>query len=457
MDEPPSSWIPVSDDPLRDLVTRLLWVLLLLVINALFVAAEFSLVSVRRSRIVQLASEGNRSAQAVQRAQEQLRQFLSTMQACITMASLAMGWIGASQLAPVFAILLAQLPWALPVGSANLLVFLGLVYLQVLVGELIPKTLAIIYAEQTALSLMGVTSQLRWWLRPLVLLLDGSANLILRALRVPIPDSATLFNAVTAEELQLLIAATGESGSLEAEERELLTNVFEFGETVASEVMIPRTSIDAINETATVQDVLLAVADSGHSRYLVIGESLDDIRGLVHVKEVVAALGRGELSIETAINSFIRPAHFEYESKRVGELLSEMQQQHRAMVVIVDEFGGTAGLITIRDLVEEIVGRISDEVDADDEPDFQVVDERTTIIQAQVDLDDVNEKLLLALPIQDDYQTLGGFVIYQMQKIPQVGERFVYDNIEFTVMGIDGPRLDRIKMHILEPVATTES
>ncbi len=446
----------MSDDPLRDLVTRLLWVLLLLVINALFVAAEFSLVSVRRSRIVQLASEGNRSAQAVQRAQEHLRQFLSTMQACITMASLAMGWIGASQLAPVFEVLLARLPWGLPDGSAHILVFLGLVYLQVLVGELIPKTLAIIYAEQTALSLMGMTSQLRWWLRPLVLLLDGSANVILRAVRVPIPDSATLFNAVTAEELQLLIAATGESGSLEAEERELLANVFEFGETVASEAMIPRTSIDAISETATVQDVLLAVADSGHSRYLVIGESLDDIRGLLNVKEVVAALGRGELSVETTVSSFIRPAHFEYESKRVGELLSEMQQQHRAMVVIVDEFGGTAGLITIRDLVEEIVGRISDEVDADDEPDFQALDEHTTLVQAQVDLDDVNEKLPLSLPIQDDYQTLGGFVIYQMQKIPQAGERFVYENIEFTVMGIDGPRLDRIKVHILEPIATPE-
>ncbi len=170
----------------------------------------------------------------------------------------------------------------------------------------------------------------------------------------------------------------------------------------------------------------------------------------------MAALGRGELSAEMAISSFIRSAHFEYENKRVGELLSEMQQQNRPMVVIVDEFGGTAGLVTIRDLVEEIVGRISDDGDADDEPDFQVLDERTTIIQAQVDLDDVNEKLSLSLPIQDDYQTLGGFVIYQMQKIPQVGERFTYETVEFTVVGIDGPRLDRIKVHSLEPIATPE-
>lgn len=456
MGDPPSILAAVSDDPLRDLATRLLWVLLLLLINALFVAAEFSLVSVRRSRIVQLASEGSLSARAVQRAQEQLRQFLSTMQTCITMASLAMGWIGASQLAPVIEVLLAQLPWSVPAGSANIAVFLSLVYLQVLVGELIPKTLAIIYAEQTSLSLMGVTSKLRWLLRPLVILLDGSANLILRAARIPIPDSATLFNAVTAEELQLLIASSSETGSLEAEERELLANVFEFGETVASEVMIPRTSIDAIPETATIIDVLSAVADSNHSRYLVIGESLDDIRGLLHVKEIVAALGRTEIELSAPISTFVRAAHFEYENKRVGELLSEMQQQHRPMVVIVDEFGGTAGLITIRDLVEEIVGRISDDADANDEPDFLKVDERTTLIQAQVDLDDVNEVLPVELPIQDDYQTLGGFVIYQMQKIPQVGERFVYENIEFTVMGIDGPRLDRIKVHVLEAIATPE-
>ncbi len=257
---------------------------------------------------------------------------------------------------------------------------------------------------------------------------------------------------MTAEELQVLIASTVESGGIEEEERELLANVFEFGETVASEVMIPRTSVDAVPLTASVKNVLVEVAESDHSRYPVYGESLDDIRGVINIKELVAEMAKGTLQMDSDVTPFVRPAHFEHENKLIAELLPEMQQQHRTIVVVVDEFGGTAGLITIKDIVEEIVGTLSDSPEGeDDEPDIEQIDDTTVIVQAQINVEEANERLDLDLPVHDDYQTLGGFLIYHLQKIPKVGDRFVYESYELQVVRIEGPRLDRIKITTLTP------
>ena len=443
-------WVPI------------LWVSVLLLVNAFFVAAEFAIVSVRRSRIAQLVSENNTSAKLVQQAQKQLRQFLSTTQLCITLSSLALGWIGAVQVSPLICAGISRVTWlrnilgAFPgeMGAiATLATFALLTYLQVLLGELLPKTLAIIYAEATSLKLIGLSSVAKMVLKPFIGLLHWSSNLLFRLLRIPVPDSAALIDAVTSEELQLLIASSSESGSLEEEESTLLANVFEFGDTIASEVMIPRTSIHAIPQTATVRDLLKEVEESSHSRYPIIGESLDTITGMVQVKDVVGALGLERCTLESPISPFIRPAHFEHEQKKVGELLTTMQEERIPLVMVVDEFGGTAGMITVRDLVEEIFGRISDDEVADDEAEFVWVGERTHLVQAQVDLDEVNEELNLDLPLRDDYQTLGGFLIFHMQKIPKLNETFVYDNVIFTVAGVDGPRLDRIQVEV---VATSQ-
>ena len=462
MGEPPSllAALPAlsSSAAERTIWVPILWVSLLLLVNAFFVAAEFAIVSVRRSRIAQLVSEGNASARLVQREQEQLRQFLSTTQLCITLSSLALGWIGAVQVAPLIYRGIAQVSWLQAVLSAfpgemtaiaTLSTFALLTYLQVLLGELLPKTVAIIYAEATSLRLIGLSSGTKMLLKPLIGLLNWSSNLLMRLLNIPVPDSATLIDAVTSEELQLLIASSGESGSLEEEERTLLANVFEFGDAIASEVMIPRTSIHAIPQTASVKDLLVEVSESSHSRYPVMGESLDTITGMVQVKDVVGALGLEDCSLDSSLAPFIRPAHFEHEQKKVGELLTTMQEERIPLVMVVDEFGGTAGMITVRDLVEEIFGRISDEEDEEEEPEFLQLGDRTHLVQAQVDLDEVNEELGLQLPLQDDYQTLGGFLIFHMQKIPKLDETFVYDNLIFTVVGVDGPRLDRIQIEVV--------
>ena len=465
MDDPPIvlallATLPDTELSWGEAWRSLLWVAALLGINAFFVAVEFSLVSARRSRMVQLASEGNRQADLVKRAQEHLERALSTTQLGITVSSVLLGWIGATQVSGVIRGVLALLPvfvdqdvetagvqHSILDGLAVILAFSMLTYLQIVWGELLPKTLAIVHAEPISLRLARLNDLVGLFLKPFVEIPRFSSRLILRLFGVQIPDPSSLYSTMTAEELQVLIASTVETGGIEEEERELLANVFEFGETVASEVMIPRTSVDAVPLTASVKDVLVEVAESDHSRYPVFGESLDDIRGVINIKELVAEVAKGRLQMDSGIVEFVRPAHFEHENKLIAELLPEMQQQHRAMVVVVDEFGGTAGLITIKDIVEEIVGTLSDNPDGeDDEPDIERVDDHTVIIQAQVNVEEANDQLDLDLPVHDDYQTLGGFLIYHLQKIPKVGDRLVYGAHELQVVRIEGPRLDRIKI-----------
>ncbi|MEO1131492.1 MAG: hemolysin family protein [Cyanobacteria bacterium J06639_1] len=463
MDEPPSLMAaiaalpPLSAPAQSDVLSSLFWVVFLISVNALFVAAEFSLVSVRRSRIAQLVDEDNRDARHVNQAQENLDPYLSAIQLCITIASLALGWIGATRVAGLTRYLFSFIP-GFPPALTVPLTFGAIAFLQVIIGELVPKTLAITYPERTSLSLIRIGRAARLLLGPFVTVLGWSSNALLRLLRVPIPSATQRLGAFSsAEELQLIIASSNESGTLEEDERELLTNVFEFGDSVASEVMIPRTSIDAVEVSAIVRDLLQEVSQTNHSRYPVIGESLDDIRGTLYLKEVASALGNGEIGLDSPIQPFVRETHFVHQNKPVGELLSDMQQYHHTLVTVVDEFGGTAGLITLHDLVEEIVGRIEDEEGNGDEPDFQTIDPSTTLVQAQVSLDEVNEQLGLQLPQHDDYQTLGGFLIYRMQKIPTEGDCITWENLEFTVESNDGPRLDRIQISRISPISRAES
>ncbi|NEP08225.1 MAG: HlyC/CorC family transporter, partial [Okeania sp. SIO4D6] len=260
------------------------------------------------------------------------------------------------------------------------------------------------------------------------------------------------------EELQLIISTSTESTGLEAEERQLLSNVFEFGEVSALEVMVQRTNIDAISSTATFKNLLDEIKVSGHSRYPVIGESIDDIQGIIDFKELAQPLAKGLLSSQTLIIPWIRPVRFVSGQMYLSKLLSLMQRmrqipnsrQHPEMVIVVDEFGGTAGLITREDLIAEIIGGNSYEVTGTEEFTLQMLDDKTFIVQAQLSVEEVNELLNLDLPLTEDYQTLGGFLIYQLQKIPTAGEKLWYENLEFTIISAEGPRLDQIKISQLE-------
>ncbi len=441
----------------RDVVLRLLSVLLLIAINAFFVTAEFSIVSVRRSRINQLVDAGDVQAQTVQALQRSIERLLSTTQIGITLSSLALGWIGENTMAVLVAAGIAQLP--LPRGVSQVLAhslsipvtFFLIAYLQIVLGELCPKSVALLYSEQLARFFGAPSLAIARFFNPFIWILNQSTRLLLRLVGIQYTGQGW-YNRVTPEELQLIITTERESTGLEAEERELLNNVFEFGEVEAVEVMVPRTSIASIPSTATFQILLEEIANTGHSRYPVTGESLDDIRGIIYFKELAEPLSKRQLAPDTPLEHWIRPARFVPESMPLGELLPLMQRSHLAMVMVVDEFGGTAGLVTIEDLIAEIIGD-TPEPESTEVLAIQFLDEHTFLVQAQLDLEEVNELLDLNMPLADEYQTLGGFLLYQLQKIPSPGETLHYDNLELTVVSAEGPRLNQIRIHRQEPVA----
>ncbi len=432
---------------------RLLSVLLLIAINAFFVTAEFSMVTVRRSRIHQLVQAGDIQAIAVEVLQRSIDRLLSTTQLGITLSSLALGWIGESTIVELINVWLESLP--VP-GGLNVFIahslsipitFFFIAYLQIVIGELCPKSVAMLYSEELARFLgPSVTAIVRFF-RPFIWILNQSTRFLLRLFGIEYTGKSWR-PPVTPEELLLIISTERESTGLRARERELLKNIFEFGEVTVQAVMVPRSAIVALSKNTTLQIFLKEMANVGYSCYPIFGESLDDIRGIVYFKDLTQPLALGQLNLDTPIHSYMRPARFVPEHTPLNELLPMMQQEKLAMVVVVDEFGGTVGLVTIQDIVAQIIGDIGETQNSNDLL-IKMLDEQTFLVQAQINLEDLNEVLELNLPLTKEYQTLGGFMLYQLQKIPIIGETFRYKNLEFTVASVTGPRLQQIQVRRL--------
>ena len=449
----------ISDLPamsLTEVLSRLLSVLLLIAINAFFVAAEFSMVTVRRSRINQLVEAGDVAALTVQSLQQSIERLLSTMQLGITLSSLALGWIGESTIAVLVRMSIGYLPLPIYIKSAiahsfsiPIVTFLLLAYLQIVLGELFPKSVALLYSEQLARTLGPPSLLIARLFNPFVSFLNQSTRSLLRFAGI---EYDLRHRPVTPEELQLIIATSSESSGLEAEKRELLNNVFEFGEVWVEEVMVPRPSIVALPKTATFQTLLDEMAISNHSLYPVTGDSLDDIIGIIGFKQLAKPLAEGLLSPDTPILNWTGSVRFVPEMMLLGELLPLMQSSSEEIAIVVDEFGGISGLVTLRDLIAEIIGRSYQSPDSK-EIALQVLDDRTYLVQAQLNLDDVNQILNLDLPVTDEYQTIGGFLSYQLQRMPAVGEVWRGENVELTVVSVCGPWLDQIQIHLLEGAA----
>ncbi|MEH2168255.1 MAG: hemolysin family protein [Nostoc sp.] len=445
---------------LIEVALRLLSVLLLIAINAFFVTAEFSMVSVRRSRIHQLVKAGDIPAIAVEMLQRSIDRLLSTTQLGITLSSLALGWIGESTIVVLVNAWLRS--WPLPSGMATFLAhslsipiaFFLIAYLQIVVGELCPKSLAMLYSEQLARFLGPPVKAIVRFFGPFIWILNQSTRCFLRIFGIQYTGQGWR-PPVTPEELQLIISTEWGSTGLQRAERELLNNVFEFGDVMAQDVMIPRTSIITLPKDATFQTLLREMASTGYSRYPVIGESLDDVRGIVYFKDLAQPLAVGKLSLETQIQPWMRPTRFVPEHTPLSELLPMMQQEKPAMVMVVNEFGSTVGLVTIKDVIAEIIGDPS-EPESSEDLLIQMLDEQKFLVQAQINLEDLNEVLHLNLPLTREYQTLGGFLLYELQKIPAIGETFCYQNLEFTVVSIVGPRLHQIQLRRLEEEGRAE-
>lgn len=431
---------------------RLLAIILLITINAFFVAAEFAVVSVRKSRIDHLVMEGDVQATTVQSLQKSLDKLLSSTQLGITLSSLALGWIGESTMAISIQHLISSLPlpnhvidtlshsFAIPIS------FLLLVYLQIVLGELCPKSLALFYPEQLARFLAPPINVVSRIFKPFIDILNLSTRFLLKLIGVEYSGQGW-YKQVTPEELQLIISTERDSSGLEAEERELLSNVFEFGDVEAEEIMTPRVNIKALNLNVTFRELLQEVTKTRHSFYPVIGDSLDDIRGVIDFKDCLSILSSEPLNLDVSLEHWIKPVRFLPESTLLSELLAIMQESRSKLVIIVDDYGGTSGLVTMQDLINEILG--GDESDNTEEQfNITVIDEQNFLVSAQINLEELNDLLDFNLPLTDEYQTLGGFVVYHWQKIPKQNEIFNYDNFQFTIIDVDGPRINRIKITV---------
>ncbi len=434
---------------------RLVAVLALILLNAFFVAAEFSIVAVRQSRISQLVQQGDINARSVQRLQQRMERLLSTTQIGITLSSLALGWIGESTIGGVVAWGLSYLPMGYRWTQSELqsislpLAFLLVAYWQIVLGELCPKALALLYPEQMARALGPFSWSIARSFQPLISLLNHSTRCLLRLGGIRY-GAAEFPGRLSTAELQFIIR-TQSPTDLEAEAQQLLSNVFDFSAIAVGDVMVPRSQLLTLPETLTLADLLQAVQTTGYRSYPVVADSVDQVLGIIQLKLLAEPLLQGTLGLQDSLLPWIQPVQFVPEQMLLQELHILMQKLQAEAVIVVDEYGGTAGLVTQADIVNEILDHPLGSEAIQSDPRFQQIDAATYQLQAQMEVREVNERLDIRLPLSMDYTTLGGFLIDLLQQVPEPGQVAVYEDLELKVLSSEGPRLNFIQIRRLEP------
>ena len=413
---------------------RILVVFLLVLGNAIFVAAEYALVTGRRSRLEERAERGGRGARTALRLMDDPVRFISTVQVGITVSAILLGAIGEPLVSEFF-----EPP--LSAGVSFLVAFAILTYLSVVLGELVPKAVALQRAERLAIAL---AIPLDWLARisyPLVWLLQKSANGVLRVLRVK-PAPAGMI-AYTREDIRHSVAAAEDVGELEEAEEEMLYKVFDFASKEVSAVMVPRPEVVGISADMPPEEALRAVVDSTFTRYPVYRGSLDDVVGILHVRDLFGAIhDLGIASVE--LESIVRPAYVVPETKDLAALLADFRREKQHLAIVIDEYGDMEGIVTLEDLLEEIVGDIEDEFDLPD-TSIEHVDETHVRIGGTYTIDDFNEQFGTELE-QADYNTMAGLVFGELGRAPEVGDEVHTDGIRLSVLEVEGSRIMRLEV-----------
>jgi putative hemolysin len=429
---------------LQDHAWQLVLIAALVLLNAFFAASEIAIVSLRRARLRYLVEEERTPrAAAVARLVEQPSRFLATIQVGTTLAGYFASAVGAVSLVTVVAGLLATVP--LPVVAANaygialVLVTASISFVTLVLGELAPKNLAIIHAEAIALRVAPTIELLSKLAAPVIWVLTASTSLVLRLTGTP---KRAQVPPVTEEEILALVASGEEEGVVAPAERKLIGEVLEFGEKIVAAVMVPRVDVRALPQEATVADACQAVIDSGHSRLPIYDGSLDNIIGVIHAKDLLPQLppGASDGRAAQSVTTVMRPAYHVPATKRATELLGELQQRGLHLAVLVDEFGGTAGIVTLDNLLEELVGPIRDEYDAREEPEIEIVQEGQVLVQGSADLDDVGAALGIKLETED-VDTIGGLVYTKLGRIPKEAEWVELPHAVIEVLAMRGNRV----------------
>lgn len=437
---------------------KLLLVVFLIFANSFFVASEFAMVKVRKTRLEQMAGEGNSTAKIALELTESINEMLATAQLGITLASVALGWVGAKT---IESILLPVIDFILPFESTAFCTLLTFVisftiitFLELLVGEQLPKCASLQNTEQAALLVARPMKFMMKMLKPFVWFLSTCTTRILKIFKM---DAGSNDLVHTTEELDMLVDASYNEGVLNETEAEMLHNMFNFSDLTAKQVMTPRTDMMCIENITPIDEIKKFTAENQYTRYPVFEDTIDKILGFVHVKDLYTKLLENN---DIQINDIIRPIMLVPETMTLDNLVIEFRKRKSQIGIVVDEFGGTSGLITLEDVIEEIVGEVQDEFDEEEELDIREVAPNTYVANAMMRIDEIAEFFDIEENQFDfeDVETIGGLVVKILGKIAQVGDKVEIkeQGLKFTVQKVDGARVTRLVIQKSEPETAEE-
>lgn len=443
------------DDPgpntATSLILKIVLLLVLILINAFFAMSEIAIISLNDAKLEKQAQEGNKKAKKLLKLTSNPSKFLSTIQIGVTLA----GFLSSASASQSFVEMLSgalssvadviNIPMSVVEGFSLVVITLITSYFSLVLGELVPKRVAMYNPEKISFRIAGILTFVAAVTKPFVKVLSLSVNAILRLIGID-PNSEP--EEVTEEEIRMMVDVGGEKGVIEDTQKEMINNIFEFDDIDAGDIMTHRTDVSAVEINDPIQDVVEIAEKEGYSRIPVYEESLDKIIGIVYIKDLIGYIGSSVPKQEN-LRKIMREPYFVPESMKCGMLFQEMTARRVQMAVVVDEYGGTAGIVTLEDLLESIVGNIQDEYDNEEE-DFSVIDETTFTVDGTTPIDEVNEHVGVNLP-EDEYDTIGGFVISLLGYLPNDGEmnELDYKNLHFTILNLEDKRIGKLKVEIL--------
>ena len=429
------------------MATDVLVTILLVLLNGFFVAAEFSMVKVRASQVELKANKGSRRAKIARHMVDNLDSYLSATQLGITLASLALGWVGEDVMAAVITKMVhffnADIDAALAHKIAIPLGFTLITIAHIVFGEQAPKMIAIKNPLDTAL-LISIPMRIFYVVfNPFIWFLNKLSSLILRIIGI---KNATEPDAHTEEELRMILTESEESGAIKQSENELIQNVFDFDERLIKQIMVPQNRISAIDVEMGHENIIKKIIEEGYSRLPVYLGDIDNVVGIIHSKDLLKAVIDNRFK---SIKEIMRPAHFVPENMKVNDLLRDFQRLHVQIAIVTNEFGATAGIVTMEDIIEELVGEIRDEHD-DEKPDIEKITDTEYIVKAQTSLSDLNESLPVVLPESPHYDTISGYVNYIFGRIPAVNEKRYINGYEITILKRKKQSIELVKINVLD-------
>ncbi len=429
------------------LTAQIIIIAVLVLFNGFLSASETSILTARKTWLRLLSEEGNKGAQLALDFAESPSRFLATIQVGITLAAFFASAVGAVSLVNIFAGGLESIPVNAIANNASAIALIletaALSFITIVFGELVPKTIAVHRAESVAMRIARPLEIVGTITYPIALVLTATTNLLLRLVGA---SARAALPSVTRDELLAMLEAAEDEGVVEATDADLIEEAFGFGETMARSIMVPRVDVAAVEQTAPLRDVVGRFFESGFSRLPVYRDSLDDIVGVLHVKDVFRVLLAEDSSPDRIASDVMRPAYFVPESKPIDELLAELQARRSQVAIVIDEFGGVAGLVTLEDVIEELVGEIADEFDPGYEP-FRVIEPGVMQVDGRVPIDDLLDRLDLerdALEPEVEAESVGGLIGYVLGRIPSAGDIIVSGPLRLEVKLMQGNRVSQV-------------